>query len=132
QPKRRSPAEPPILKDAIPLVADPRNADAIATGAGGTKTVDAYVKSHLARIKPGDYFAINAYIEMTEANETALQAIRHKVRDSKKVATTLGFGPRFLHSTGQLHKGGPNSGVFVQITCDDAEDVPIPGEKFTF
>jgi len=48
------------------------------------------------------------------------------------VATTLGFGPRFLHSTGQLHKGGPNSGVFLQITCDDAEDVPIPGEKFSF
>ena len=57
---------------------------------------------------------------------------RHAVRDTKKVATTLGFGPRFLHSTGQLHKGGPNSGVFLQITCDDAEDLPIPGEKFSF
>jgi transaldolase/glucose-6-phosphate isomerase len=54
------------------------------------------------------------------------------VRDAKKVATALGYGPRFLHSTGQLHKGGPNTGVFLQVTCDDAEDVPIPGEKFTF
>jgi transaldolase/glucose-6-phosphate isomerase len=61
-----------------------------------------------------------------------LQTIRHAVRDRKKVATVLGFGPRFLHSTGQAYKGGPNSGVFLQITCDDAKDLPVPGQKYTF
>src|SRR5437762_8870941 len=69
---------------------------------------------------------------MNDENEKALQAIRHSVRDLKRVATCLGFGPRFLHSTGQAYKGGPNSGVFLQITCDDAEDLPVPGQKFTF
>jgi hypothetical protein len=54
------------------------------------------------------------------------------VRDAKRVATCLGFGPRFLHSTGQAYKGGPNSGVFLQITCDDASDLPVPGQKYTF
>lgn len=127
------PEEKPILsEDGISLFTDPRNADALATAAGGTKTVEAYIKAHLGRIKAGDYFAINAYVEMNDAHEGALQGLRHAVRDRKKVATTLGFGPRFLHSTGQLHKGGPGSGVFLQITSDDAADVPIPGEKFSF
>ena len=80
----------------------------------------------------GDYFGILAYIQMNEAHEAALQATRRKIRDAKKVATVLGFGPRFLHSTGQLYKGGPNTGVFLQITCDDAKDIPVPGQKFTF
>src|SRR5205807_8463586 len=70
--------------------------------------------------------------EMNVDHETRLQQIRHAVRDSKHVATCLGFGPRFLHSTGQAYKGGPNSGVFLQITCDDAADVPVPGQKYTF
>ena len=131
--KGKLPAETPLVKDSsVSLFTDARNADAIATAAGGTKTVEAYLKAHLGRIKPGDYFAINAYVEMNEAHDGELQALRHAVRDAKKVATTLGYGPRFLHSTGQLHKGGPNSGVFLQITCDDAADLPIPGEKFTF
>jgi transaldolase/glucose-6-phosphate isomerase len=69
---------------------------------------------------------------MNAENETTLQSIRHAVRDSKKVATVLGFGPRFLHSTGQAYKGGPNSGVFLQITCDDATDLPVPEQKYTF
>lgn len=127
------PEEKAVLSgDGMSLFTDARNADALATGAGGAKTVDAYIKAHLARIKPGDYFAVNAYVEMNDAHDGPLQALRHAVRDKKKVATTLGYGPRFLHSTGQLHKGGPNSGVFLQITCDDAEDLPIPGEKFSF
>ena len=62
----------------------------------------------------------------------ALQTLRHAVRDKKHVATCLGFGPRFLHSTGQAYKGGPNSGVFLQITCDDAVELPVPGQKYTF
>ncbi|MFY9743292.1 MAG: transaldolase, partial [Candidatus Sulfotelmatobacter sp.] len=61
-----------------------------------------------------------------------LQAMRHAVRDKKHVATCLGFGPRFLHSTGQAYKGGPNSGVFLQITCEDAVQLPVPGQKYTF
>src|SRR6476660_9584060 len=69
---------------------------------------------------------------MNDANEKALQKSRHVVRDKKKVATVLGFGPRFLHSTGQAYKGGPNSGVFLQITCDDAVDLPVPGQMYTF
>ena len=69
---------------------------------------------------------------MNEAHEAALRASRHRIRDARRVATCLGFGPRFLHSTGQAYKGGPNSGVFLQVTCEDAEDLPVPGQKFTF
>jgi hypothetical protein len=86
----------------------------------------------LSRIHPGDYFGVLGYLTMNDANEVALQKIRHAVRDNRKVATVLGFGPRFLHSTGQAYKGGPNSGVFLQITCDDAVDLPVPGQKYTF
>ncbi len=76
--------------------------------------------------------AVLGYIQMNSEHEESLQAIRHAVRDRKHVATCLGFGPRFLHSTGQAYKGGPNSGVFLQITCDDAVDLPVPGQKYTF
>jgi transaldolase/glucose-6-phosphate isomerase len=91
----------------------------------------ARLRAHLATIGPGDYFALLAYIQMNEGHEAALQAIRLRIRDAKRVATCLGFGPRFLHSTGQAYKGGPNSGVFVQITSDDACDVPVPGQTYT-
>jgi transaldolase/glucose-6-phosphate isomerase len=69
---------------------------------------------------------------MNPATEERLQAVRHSVRDTKRCATCLGFGPRLLHSTGQAYKGGPNTGVFVQITCDDAADLPVPGKRYTF
>ena len=69
---------------------------------------------------------------MNREHEESLQEMRHAVRDRRRVATCLGFGPRFLHSTGQAYKGGPNSGVFLQITCDDAADLPVPGQKYTF
>ena len=85
-----------------------------------------------ARVKAGDYCALLAYLQMNEKHASILQQIRRTLRDSKKVATCLGFGPRFLHSTGQAYKGGPNSGVFLQITADDAKDVPIPEQKYTF
>jgi transaldolase/glucose-6-phosphate isomerase len=98
----------------------------------GDVTFAAELKSHLAKVKPGDYVALLAYIEMTDTNEAALQTIRTAIRDRYTVATCLGFGPRFLHSTGQAYKGGPNSGVFLQITCDDAGDLPVPGQKYTF
>ena len=126
------PTESPMLgDDGISLFTDTVNAEAIESAAG-TRSLESYLKAHLQRIDVGDYFAINAYVEMNEENHQALQAIRHRVRDAKRVATTLGFGPRFLHSTGQLHKGGANNGVFLQITSDDAEDLPIPGQKYTF
>ena len=88
--------------------------------------------AHLSRIKPGDYFAVTQYIEELNNYEGLLQQVRIAVRDEKKVATTSGYGPRFLHSTGQLHKGGPDTGVFLQITSEDINDIEIPGEKFTF
>jgi transaldolase/glucose-6-phosphate isomerase len=90
------------------------------------------LKTHLSRTGAGDYFAVLGYITMNAENEATLQGIRHTVRDTKKLATVLGFGPRFLHSTGQAYKGGPNSGVFLQITCDDANDLPVPEQKYTF
>lgn len=127
------PAEPSILEEnGIKLFTDEKNATALASAVGSDKSLASYVRAHLARIKAGDYFAMLAYIEMNDANEASLQKIRHAVRDKKRVATCLGFGPRFLHSTGQAYKGGPNSGVFLQVTCDDAADLPVPGQKYTF
>jgi transaldolase/glucose-6-phosphate isomerase len=123
------PPESPFFEgQGVKLYADEKNAAALQ---GGAKLVNV-LKAHLRRIKPNDYFAVLGYVLMDAANEKTLQEMRHKVRDAKKVATCLGFGPRFLHSTGQAYKGGPNSGVFLQITCDDAKDLPVPGQKFTF
>jgi len=90
------------------------------------------LKAHLGRINAGDYFALLGYIQMNAEHEKTLQTIRHVVRDKKRVATCLGFGPRFLHSTGQAYKGGPNSGVFLQVTCDDAIELAVPQQKYTF
>jgi glucose-6-phosphate isomerase/transaldolase/glucose-6-phosphate isomerase len=90
------------------------------------------VKALLERAKPGAYFAIMAYTTRTATSEAAISAIRTAVRDSTNIATTAGYGPRFLHSTGQLHKGGPKTGLFLQIVQQDARDVPIPGQPFTF
>ena len=100
--------------------------------AAPSETLVGLLKAHLDQIHPGDYFAALAYLPMFPEHEAAIQAIRHRVRDAKQVATCLGFGPRFLHSTGQDYKGGPNSGVFLQITADHSVDVEIPGQKLTF
>lgn len=89
-------------------------------------------KTLLDQIQPGDYIAIQAYLPRNAANEERLQAVRMRLRDRLKAATTVGFGPRFLHSTGQLHKGGPNTGVFIQVVDEPGEDVPIPGQEYTF
>lgn len=127
------PAEAPIVEaDGMKLFTDDANAAALAQAAGSDKSLGAYLKAHLNRLSAGDYFALLAYVQMNEKHEQQLQSMRHRVRDKKAVATCLGFGPRFLHSTGQAYKGGPNSGVFLQITCDDAADVPVPGHKYTF
>jgi transaldolase/glucose-6-phosphate isomerase len=122
------PEEPFFQGSGIKLYADDKNAAVLQGG----RTLADVLRAHLGRINPGDYFGVLGYITMNAANEAALQKIRHAVRDKKKVATVLGFGPRFLHSTGQAYKGGPNSGVFLQITCDDAVDLPVPGQKYTF
>jgi hypothetical protein len=89
------------------------------------------VAALLDQLKDGDYFALLAFIAMSQPHRNALEAIRTIVRDRRKVATTVGFGPRYLHSTGQAHKGGPNSGVFLLITADDSEDVPVPGQRYS-
>jgi glucose-6-phosphate isomerase/transaldolase/glucose-6-phosphate isomerase len=86
----------------------------------------------LNSIAPGDYFAITAYLPPTGENEERLARIRLPVRDAKRVATTVGFGPRFLHSTGQLHKGGPTTGVFLQLTAEAPGEPPIPGHPWGF
>ncbi len=123
------PPESPFLADkGIKLFADDKNTTALK---GVWKLTDV-LRKHLSRAGGGDYFAVLGYIPMNGENEKALQGIRHAVRDKKKIATVLGFGPRFLHSTGQAYKGGPNTGVFLQITCDDAQDLPVPGQKYTF
>jgi glucose-6-phosphate isomerase len=127
------PTETPILKeDGIQLFTDEKNAAELARAAGGDKSLAGYLKSHLNRIGNGDYFAVLGFIQMNAEHERKLQAIRHAVRDTKHVATCLGFGPRFLHSTGQAYKGGPNTGVFLQITCDDSVELPVPQQKYTF
>jgi len=126
------PAEKPILEDSgIKLFTDDKNAAELAKNAT-EKSLAGYLKAHLNRIHTGDYFAVLGYIQMNAEHERDLQIIRHAVRGKKHVATCLGFGPRFLHSTGQAYKGGPNSGVFLQITCDDSVELPVPGQKYTF
>jgi transaldolase/glucose-6-phosphate isomerase len=123
------PSEAPFFEDqGLKLFADDKNAAALKNNSD----LAGVLRTHLGRIGAGDYFALLGYIQMNDAHEKSLQAIRHQVRDAKKSATCLGFGPRFLHSTGQAYKGGPNSGVFLQLTCDDATDIPVPSQKFTF
>ncbi|HTU41164.1 MAG TPA: bifunctional transaldolase/phosoglucose isomerase [Candidatus Aquilonibacter sp.] len=126
------PPEKPVLEDGgIQLFTDEKNAAELSRSAAD-KSLAGYLKTHLNRIKTNDYFALLAYVQMNSDHRTSLQAMRLAVRDKKHVATCLGFGPRFLHSTGQAYKGGPNSGVFLQITCEDAVQLPVPGQKYTF
>jgi transaldolase/glucose-6-phosphate isomerase len=126
------PAEQPIfIAGGIQLFTDPANAKQLADlGAG--PSLDLYLKAHLGRLGQGDYCALLAYVENNAAHTVALQATRRAIRDAKRVATCLGFGPRFLHSTGQGYKGGPASGVFLQITSDDARDLAVPGQTYSF
>ena len=120
------PAEHPVFRaDGISVHADSRNAAELAGSlAGGS--LESLLAGHCARLGPGDYLALLAHVEMSDAHARPLQRIRPHIRDVYGAATAVGFGPRFLHSTGQAYKGGPNSGVFIQITCDDAADLPVP------
>ncbi len=125
----RLPKEEPVFRDnGVSLFADPRNAAEL----GRHNTLSAYLKSHFGRVRAGDYVALLAYIERDDATTEVLTATRARIRDRTKAATCVGFGPRFQHSTGQAYKGGPNSGVFLQITCDDPADIDVPGHSYTF
>lgn len=99
---------------------------------GSTPSLKQYLAGHLNRLTAGDYFALLAYLEVDPEYEAELQALRLRVRDIKHVAACMGFGPRFLHSTGQAYKGGPTTGLFLQVTCEDAADRPVPGQPYTF
>ncbi|MGH1575378.1 bifunctional transaldolase/phosoglucose isomerase [Methylobacterium sp. P31] len=124
------PAETPLFSDdAVALYADPRNAAGLKQASEG---LEAALKAQIARLKDGDYLALLAYVPRDEQAAGILQEARIAVRDARKVATCLEFGPRFLHSTGQAYKGGPDTGVFLQITADPSKDLPIPGRKLGF
>ncbi len=125
----RLPEDAPMVTDGrVRIFADAANQQAL----GGVSSLAQAVAAHLSRVRSGDYVAINAYVERTPAVHDCFRRMRAVVRDAKRVATTLGYGPRFLHSTGQLHKGGPNTGVLIQVTADAEPDLPIPGEPYSF
>lgn len=125
----RLPEESSVFTDGdVRIFTDDANRQAL----NDVSSLSHVVSAHLSRVRTGDYVAINAYLERTPAVHETLQRIRALIRDKRRVATTLGYGPRFLHSTGQLHKGGPASGVFLQVTADQGEDLDIPDEPYSF
>ena len=125
-------AQTPLFEaNGITLFADPANATQLA-GAVAEPSLEAYLGAHFARARPGDYLALLAYLDRNAAHIESLGALRLRLRDHAGLATVAQFGPRFLHSTGQAYKGGPNSGVFLQITAQPAEDLHVPGRKLTF
>ena len=101
-------------------------------GPAGSSNPNDTLATLLSMVTPGDYVALTEYFAQTPKRDELLAEIRAEISQNLRVATTTGYGPRFLHSTGQLHKGGSDAGVFIQLTSDDAQDVPIPGEKFGF
>ncbi len=123
--------QPVLLDGGIQLFATPEYAARLKAAAPQASLVG-YLKAHLDQIHEGDYFATLAFLPMFPEHEATIQMFRHKIRDKMKVATCLGFGPRFLHSTGQDYKGGPNTGVFLQLTADHAIDLAIPGQRYSF
>jgi transaldolase / glucose-6-phosphate isomerase len=126
------PAETPLFDaDGIALFADEVNARALKS-AGASTTLESWLRAHFARLHPGDYLALLAYVNRSESNIKALQDLRAGILVHKHVATCLGFGPRFLYAAGQAYKGGPNTGVFLQITADPAVDLNIPARHVSF
>jgi transaldolase/glucose-6-phosphate isomerase len=126
------PAETPVCSEgSFALYTDRTNAEALRK-AGADGGIESWLRAHFGRIGSGDYVAILAFLDRDEANTASLQTWRTALRDRRRVATCLEFGPRFLHSTGQAYKGGPDSGVFLQITSDDDKDLPIPGHRASF
>jgi transaldolase/glucose-6-phosphate isomerase len=126
------PAEKPVMSSAeADLYTDDANVAALRK-AGANGSLGSWIKAHLSRSGDGDYVALLAYVARNPGSIGSLQKMRMAVRDERHVATCAEFGPRFLHSTGQAYKGGPNSGVFLQVTCDDPADLQVPGAKYTF
>ena len=113
------------------LYTDEQNAAELRK-AGANGDLSSWIRAHLSRSEQGDYVALLAYIERDDEHIEALQKMRLKVRDQKHLATCAEFGPRFLHSTGQAYKGGPDNGVFLQITADEKKDLKVPGQKASF
>ena len=129
----RLPAEAPVFRDGdVALFTDARNAAELSGKAGEPASLASWIGAHFGRLRAGDYAALLAYLPMTPEYESALQGLRHRIRDARRVATTVGFGPRYLHSTGQAHKGGPDTGLFLLLTADAPDDLPIPGQRYTF
>jgi transaldolase/glucose-6-phosphate isomerase len=122
---------PAVSDEFIDVYTDAANTAALRR-AGADGSVESWLAAHLARIRTGDYAAVLAYLARDDRHTAMLQKLRLALRDHRRVATCLGFGPRFLHSTGQAYKGGPNSGVFLQITADDRADLAVPGHRASF
>lgn len=118
--------------DGLELFSDENNRKEMTEKLIREPSLETLIKAHLDRIRPGDYVNLSAFIEMSEPHIALLQKCRVLIRDEKKVATCLGFGPRFLHSTGQAYKGGPNTGVFLQITAEHKQDIKIPETNYSF
>jgi len=127
----QTPEKPILEAGGLALHADPKTASALAKAAGAA-TVEAYLAAHFASAKAGDYIGLLAYIDRDHAHVALMNDLRKRLRDHTACATVVGFGPRFLHSTGQAYKGGPNSGVFLQITHDADKDLAVPGQKYSF
>ena len=123
---------PFFASDGCQLSADERNAGELRHAAGERAPLEGYLAAQFGRVKSGDYVALLAYLPVSAEHERLLTDIRVLIRDRLHVATCVGFGPRFQHSSGQAYKGGPNSGVFLQITCRDTVELPVPGHAYTF
>jgi hypothetical protein len=116
-----------VSESGLTIFADER----VRSSFPSTSVADA-LRAHLASVRPGDYIALLNYVEETPLTEQTMERIRTTLRDATRCATTAGYGPRFLHSTGQLHKGGPGTGVFIQVTAPDRHEIAVPGESYTF
>ncbi len=133
----KMPPQTPVLEeDRVALYTNPETVDILykicAQRNYHSSGLAGLLAAGISFARSGDYFAIMAYLESTDENHALLSDIRRRLRHATTRATTLGYGPRFLHSTGQLHKGGKDNGIFLQITVDDAVDLPIPGKPYSF
>ena len=130
------PEEKPVLEEnGLLIFADEEMQSVlgkIRAASGADRTMLSYISAFLDQFEPGNYFALMAFVHATPQVDGVLQCMRAHLQSAYNAATTLGWGPRFLHSTGQLHKGGPNTGLFIQFTADDVTDVPIPGQQYSF
>jgi hypothetical protein len=129
--------EPSLRAQGLALFASPEHAQVLRKAAGtlgapASTSPAGWIAAHLALGDPGDYVALMAYLPPSDELENQFNQLQAEVRDATKLACTFGLGPRYLHSTGQLHKGGPATGIFLQITSDGGEELPIPGESHGF